>query len=199
MKTVFTNNELPHIWAAQKQSSGKGSAMFFEGTKIYSYGYHFCMANIIAPGIVLVTDRGYSNSTARHLSHVRYSINHMERISVPYPENDDLQKNYSAWTEHIKDQIAILENTRKKPETKERSKNELSSLVANVNRFFEVTGQSISKKLISVSEENTRKEFLIFFNVAKDLQALPELRKKLERKDKAEKRAKEKRDAKEGW
>jgi hypothetical protein len=196
MKKVFSNNELPHIWARQTQNEGRGSAMFFNGTKIYSYGYHFCMANIIKPGIVLFTDRTYSNSTAKHLNHTRGAVNHMEVITVPYPENDDLQKNLEAWKSRIQEQIEIIENKRKKPETHERAKGELSSLVKSIERFFEVTEQTISKKLPGTSAENTRKEFLLHFEVAKNLQALPELKKKLERKAKADERALKIRNAK---
>lgn len=192
MKKVFSNNEVPHIWARQSQDEGRGSNIFFHDTKIYSYGYHFCMGNIIKPGIVLFTDRSYSNSTAKHLSATRYAVNHMEVIEVPYPENEDLQKNLQAWKSRIEDQIAIIEHPRKKPETKERAKGELANLVRNIERFFEVTGQSVSKKFATSSAEDDRKQFLLFFEVAKNLQALPNLKKKLAAREKAEAKKKAK-------
>lgn len=192
MKKVFSNNEVPHIWARQSQDEGRGSNIFFNGTTIYSYGRHFCMGNIIKPGIVLFTDRTYSNSTAMHLSATRYAVNHMEMILVPFPENDDLQKNLQAWKSRIEDQIDIIEHPRRKPETKERAKGELSNLVKNIERFFEVTGQSVSKKFASSSAEDDRKQFLLFFEVAKNLQALPGLKKKLAAREKAEAKKKAK-------
>lgn len=195
MKTVFSNHELPHIWARQTQQNGRSGSMFFEGTKIYSYGRHFCMANIIKPGIVLFTDRTYSVSTAKHLSQTHGAVSHMEFITVPHPENENLFDNLNAWVNRIKSQIEDIENPRKRPQTKEAAKGELSNLVRNIERFFEVTGQSANKKSKYESEENTRKEFLLYFDVAKNLQALPELKAKLERKAKAEKKAQEKRDA----
>lgn len=192
MKKVFSNNEVPHIWARQSQDEGRGSNIFFNGTKIYSYGRHFCMGNIIKPGIVLFTDRTYSKSTAKHLHATRYAVNHMEFIEVPYPENEDLQKNLQAWRQRIQDQIDIIEHPRKKPETKERAKGELSNLVKHIERFFEVTGQSVSKKFIGSSAEDDRKQFILFFEVAKNLQALPGLKKKLEARERAEVKRREK-------
>ncbi len=67
MKTRFKNNsEVAHIWASQTQPEGRGSNLFFGGTKIYSYGRHFCIANFVRPDVVLFNSRKYSTSTAQH-------------------------------------------------------------------------------------------------------------------------------------
>ena len=77
MKTVFSNhNECAHIWASQSQYEGRAGNIFFEGDTVYSYGRHFPVARF-APefgDIVLFTDRGYSNSTAKHKSIIRAAI-----------------------------------------------------------------------------------------------------------------------------
>jgi hypothetical protein len=198
MKTVFQTAELVHIWARQTQSEGKNPnrSVYFVGSKIYSYGSHFCMANIVKPGIVFITDRTYSVTTSAHVSAVRSAVNHMERISVPYPEEHSLYPNLNAWKNQIQDCIAIIENPRKKPDTKDRAKGELSSIVQTVSRYLEITGQKIDKRVQSESNEHTRKEFLLYFDVAKNLQALPDLKKKLERKAKADERARKLKEAK---
>ena len=78
MKTKFTNSELTHVWANQTQSHGKGSNMFFEYDSIYSYGYHFKLAQHVTnkdgKKCVLFNDRGYSNTTSKHQSLVWRSI-----------------------------------------------------------------------------------------------------------------------------
>lgn len=78
MKTTFDNRELCHVWAQQSQQNGKGSNMFFEGTAIYSYGYHFKIAEFItAPNgkqIVMFNPDGYSVTTSKHKSFVRSAI-----------------------------------------------------------------------------------------------------------------------------
>lgn len=75
MKTVFSNSELAHVWAQQNQSHGRNtnSSFFFERDIIYSYGYHYPLARLIG-GVTLINSSGYSNSTAKHESHVRYAV-----------------------------------------------------------------------------------------------------------------------------
>ena len=72
MKTKFNNPELAHIWANQQQSHGSGSSMFFEGSTIYSYGYHFKIAQFIenkeGQKCIFLNYRSYSNTTNKHQS-----------------------------------------------------------------------------------------------------------------------------------
>jgi len=78
MKTKFTNSELSHIWANQTQSHGKGSNMFFEHDTIYSYGYHFKIAQYVTnkegQKCIFLNSRSYSNSTNKQQSLVFRSI-----------------------------------------------------------------------------------------------------------------------------
>jgi hypothetical protein len=70
MKTKFNNSELTHVWANQTQSHGKGSNMFFEHETIYSYGYHFKLAQFVnnkdGQRCVLINLKSYSNTTSKH-------------------------------------------------------------------------------------------------------------------------------------
>lgn len=68
MKTVYSNAELPHLWAHQTQESARGSSVRFEGHAFYSY---FTVIGRIleAPGDVLayVVDWArFSASTSKH-------------------------------------------------------------------------------------------------------------------------------------
>lgn len=84
MRTVFSNHsEVCHVWAQQKQSEGRASRIFFDGPSIYSYGRHFEMARFIDANTVFATTRGYSVSTAKHLSIVRRAISHKTVFKVP--------------------------------------------------------------------------------------------------------------------
>ena len=75
MKKVFSSHsECAHVWAQQKQDSGKSANMFFEGTRIFSYGHHYCIANFINPNLVLINSKGYSNSTSKHHNHVNRAL-----------------------------------------------------------------------------------------------------------------------------
>ena len=70
MKTVFSNSEIVHIFAQQTQENGRtsGVGMFFEGKKIYSYGRHYLLAEFIDDNTILINDKGYSNTTSKHIS-----------------------------------------------------------------------------------------------------------------------------------
>lgn len=70
MRTKFNNSELTHVWANQTQTHGTGSNMFFEHQTIYSYGYHFKLAQFVnnkdGQKCVLFNDKHYSNTTSKH-------------------------------------------------------------------------------------------------------------------------------------
>jgi hypothetical protein len=92
MRRVFSNHsEVCHVWAQQKQSQGKSGNIFFDGVSIYSYGRHFEMARFIDEETVFITSRGYSVSTAKHLSLVRGAVQHKTVYTVPqftyHPDN----------------------------------------------------------------------------------------------------------------
>ena len=84
MKRVFRNyDEVCHVWAQQTQSQGRAGNIFFEGKSIYSYGRHFEMARFVDTETVFITSRGYSVSTAKHLSLVRRAVRHKTVFTVP--------------------------------------------------------------------------------------------------------------------
>lgn len=75
MKTVFTNAELPHIWASGTQANGRSNSMHFEGAALFSY------QTVIARRIVAKGRKAYvldwasfSNSTSKHQSLARRAI-----------------------------------------------------------------------------------------------------------------------------
>lgn len=82
MKTVFSNSELPHIWAAQNQTEGRaaGNSFFFRNRTIFSYGHHFPIATLLPGGRVLFTLRSYSNTTAKHIGRTRRAVSHLKFI-----------------------------------------------------------------------------------------------------------------------
>jgi hypothetical protein len=78
MKKVFTNRELPHIWANQLQNEGRNSSgnIYFEGNTIYSYGRHFPIATILEKEkVILVNSNNYSVTTSKHKHYVWRAIN----------------------------------------------------------------------------------------------------------------------------
>lgn len=90
MKTVFPGQQVCHVWAQQSltQDEGRnsGKTIFFEGRSIFSYGTHFEMARFV-DGVVLITNRRYSTTTAKHLSWVRQAVRHHTTFEVPTFDN----------------------------------------------------------------------------------------------------------------
>ncbi len=82
MKKVFKTDEVAHIWAQQKQDEGRNPQgnFYFQGKTIYSYGGHFPIASFVAPGVVLITTRGYSSTTSRHIWHVRRALHNSVKV-----------------------------------------------------------------------------------------------------------------------
>ena len=76
MRQVFNNSELAHVWTTGNQDEGRNAngSFYFVGDVIYSYGSHFPIAKKIGGKRVLVTSRGYSNTTAKHISLVLRAI-----------------------------------------------------------------------------------------------------------------------------
>jgi hypothetical protein len=69
MKTVFSSNsDCIHAFAQRNQSHGRCGNLFFKHDAIYSYGYHYELARFIDAENILINNRGYSNSTAKHIS-----------------------------------------------------------------------------------------------------------------------------------
>lgn len=97
MKKVFsTNSECAHVWAQQTQEEGKASNLFFEGPRIFSYGYHYCLANFIKKDVVLINSENYSVTTSKHHNYVRRSLHGVKIYYVPsvgwtkYEFNNDI-------------------------------------------------------------------------------------------------------------
>jgi len=70
MKTVFNNSECVHTFAQRTQQTGRTSNnnIFFEGDKIYSYGYHYELGRFLDDETILINNKGYSNCTAKHIT-----------------------------------------------------------------------------------------------------------------------------------
>jgi hypothetical protein len=172
MKTVFNNSEICHVYAKQSQNEGRAGSIFFHKTKIYSYGHHFCMGNVIGPGRIILTDRSYSNTTHRHQSKLEYAINHFERAYLPYPEyrafNSD---NVKVFNNRFNDLFLIIGNKRKKETTKQNALSDIKRLINNI----ELSAQWTNDKLKQTSPENRKlAQFIKAGKNATDLLVLSE-------------------------
>lgn len=84
MKTVFSNQELFHIYASGTQSHGRSSNgnVYFESGVLYSYGKHFPIA-LEYGDKYLFTNDSYSVTTSKHVSQARSALRHRDCIELP--------------------------------------------------------------------------------------------------------------------
>ena len=81
MKTVFSNgHDVVHAFAQRNQPHGKSSNIFFYGDKIYSYGYHYLLAEFIDDNTIVINNRGYSNTTSKHIDYVRWGTSQYKQF-----------------------------------------------------------------------------------------------------------------------
>lgn len=94
MKTVFSNRQCAHVWAAQSQEHGHSGTMSFDGPTIYSYGRHYPIASFVRHNTVLFNSTGSSMTTqVRHKPAVHGALRGLpvRVIDVPhrYVTGDD--------------------------------------------------------------------------------------------------------------
>lgn len=85
MRKVLRNtDEVIHVFAQQTQSEGRNQSgsIFFEYAKIYSYGYHYLLGHFIDDKTILINDKGYSVTTSKHISALRYATRQYKRFYV---------------------------------------------------------------------------------------------------------------------
>jgi hypothetical protein len=89
MKQVFQNHsQVCHAFNLQNQQRGRAGSIFFEGNRIYSYGYHYLMGEFIDNETILINDKGYSNSTAKHISILGQATRDKKQIYLSHIELD---------------------------------------------------------------------------------------------------------------
>ncbi len=129
MKTVFSNaHDVVHAFAQRNQSHGRSSNIFFNHDKIYSYGYHYLLGEFIDDKTIVIDNRGYSNTTAKHIS---YLIGGTRQYKQFFTMSCDLHL--------VNLQILALKDRLAKAKKPEKYINEMLSLWASLNEFIKYT------------------------------------------------------------
>ena len=81
---MLSNGEVARRFA-NGYTSGSSQHVFIDGDRIYSYGRHFCIARRVN-GVVLLTTRTYSNSTAKHVGLVWRALKDSEMVECYDPD-----------------------------------------------------------------------------------------------------------------
>jgi len=71
MKKVFSSNyDVIHLFAQRTQDEARTQTnnVFFKNNELYSYGYHYLLAEFINDETILINNTSYSNSTSKHIN-----------------------------------------------------------------------------------------------------------------------------------
>ena len=132
MRKVLRNtDEVIHVFAQQTQSEGRNQSIsvFFEYAKIYSYGYHYLLGEFIDKETILINDKGYSNTTAKHINSLSGATSHKRQFFKTRCEIEFVHPT-------IKDYLQKLPRATK---NKGYYLREIFSLYKSLNKYLEYT------------------------------------------------------------
>lgn len=137
MKKVNTPENVAHLFANQLQSEARTQTnnFYFYDKNIYSYGSHFCIAKFVDANTLLFTERGYSNTTAKHINHVWNATSHIKKIHCAYPTGSH-EQNFNYWLIEAENSIDKLKNARKP----EKYLSELNHIKDKANEYAQYFG-----------------------------------------------------------
>ena len=103
MKTVFTNSEIVHTFNEQNQYEGKTSnnSMYFYNNKLYSYGSHYLLCEFIDNYTVIINDKGYSNTTSKHIGLITGATRNRKQFFTTKIETETVFNNVTEWLSKI--------------------------------------------------------------------------------------------------
>lgn len=140
MKTVFTNPQCAHVWAAQSQEHGRtpSHGMSFEGPTIFSYRTAIARIHTLSDGtkLVLVNSSRYSVTTSsKHMPAVTRAIRHLPSIGLLNinPTNDDRHAFNMAYLRA--EYQSYLDSLKRRRDVREGDYQRLEELAANARRY----------------------------------------------------------------
>jgi phosphoribosylpyrophosphate synthetase len=95
---------------------------------------------------VLFTNRSYSNTTAKHIGKVRYALNHKDKIYVNNP-NASVVDNLIAFSKDLKAEFDIIENTRRRPHTRDAAKANVDHIIKTATAYCLAMDTTLEKQI----------------------------------------------------
>ena len=186
MRNVLPTSDLCHKWANMEQSSGRTStgSMFFNNETIYSYGDHFAIAKHIVneqgQRAILFTLRDYSNTTAKHKSHVYMSCKNDNIIFCANPIGSH-ETNFKYWEQRAGHDVASKLKNARKPE---KYINLLKEIEKSANIYANYFGIEIPESLKIILAIKDKADYLQYQDKANELAKLEEAKRLKEQKAK---------------
>ena len=155
MRHVYSNHEIPHLWAHQSQDEARNStgSLCFEGPTIYSYGSHFPIArhvtNVRDEKAVLFTIDHHSVTTSGHCSAVAGAIPpNVSVFRVPHLRNSwgdlpDHADNVESYLRRISELLGKAKRARVNRDWLEREALALREQLRGYLAFFDVVAVAL--------------------------------------------------------
>ena len=146
-----SNRETIKTYLEQEKTHGQSSNVFFEYSRIYSYGYHYLLGKFLDNNLLIINDIGYSSTTSKHIHLLRDTANEMN-IKNYNITNVDLISVYN--------EIKYLEDKLHKARKPQIWYNRINSLYNKWHDFTKkygvllMTGREI--KLSKIAEQSQR-------------------------------------------
>jgi hypothetical protein len=180
MKTVFSNSEICHVFANRTQNEGRTSnrSIFFTKDTIYSYGYHFAIAKFMENEkgtFLLFTTRGYSNTTRKHISLLRYATNHIAKVYCNDPDGAK-EDNLQAWYNEAKNAAQKLIRA-KKPIIYIQT---LQGILNEAEIYCEYLGYELPQNIKDICNITKGEEIATIIEKEKEILRLKEIEKQKE-------------------
>lgn len=176
-----SNYDVAHAFAYGATEGHTGNHnLYINGDCIYSYGSHFCIAKRIDEGTILMTTRGYSPTTAKHISYVKSACSHKRMIYCYNPAAWSHNDNQDAFLREIKGLLPYLAKARKQ----EKWIHEIQIICERAKTYCEFFDIKMNKDLAKFVESED-------YNKTNE-EYVAELKKRAEKERRAEmKKAKE--------
>lgn len=140
MRTVFNSaSDVMHIFAQRTQNHARSSNVFFYGNQIYSYGYHYLLGEFLDDNTILINDKGYSNTTAKHINYLIQATSQYKRYYLTETNETILLGKFQTLLEKLA--------KAKKPEI---YISEINYLFSKYSEFQAYKKQKLDKELIKL-------------------------------------------------
>jgi hypothetical protein len=160
MKKVHTPENVAHLFANQLQDEARTQTnnFHFHHNMIFSYGSHFCIARHIGEKTILFTERSYSNTTAKHIAHVRNASSHINKIYCYNPSGTHAD-NFQFWTNEAEFNIDKLKRANK-PVIYLNNLDSIKNKAERYANFFNIEIPQQLKKALEITEKAQISEYL---------------------------------------
>lgn len=159
MKKVVSNHDVAHLFSLQSQSEAMNSnrSFYFEGTELFSYGRHFCIAKFVDANTLLFTERTYSNTTAKQINYGWQATSHIKKIFCGFPSGSHAE-NFNWWIARANEQLNLLKKSRK-PEKYVAELLYIENKAKIYSEYFGIPVDNRLQALVSIQDKEKAEEY----------------------------------------